>query len=85
MAVDLSARRREAKEQEQQMLAQATNVAIEMAKPYVRFQSELLSTWANSVQVFAKMFSVQTDAFAQYTQEQAQQLSQPSGQSSQQR
>lgn len=74
MAVDLSARREAAKEQEQRMLAQATNVAIEMARPYVRFQSDLLSTWANNVQVFAKMYAVQTEAFAQYAQEQAQQM-----------
>lgn len=85
MAVDLSARREAAREQEQQVLAQATNVAIEMAKPYVRFQSELLSTWANNAQVFAKMFSVQTEAFAQYTQDQAQQLGQASQQQSSQR
>jgi ABC-type uncharacterized transport system involved in gliding motility auxiliary subunit len=70
--------RRDSREQEQ-LITQTATVAIEMAKPYIRFQSELLSAWANSSQVFARIYERQAETFTQLAQEGVQQSGQQFG------
>lgn len=60
--------RRDNRDQEQ-IVSQSALIAIEMTKPWVRFQSDLMTTYANSVQTLARVCGAQCESLMNYGQE----------------
>ncbi len=72
-------RRRDARDQSHEVIAQTTNMSVEMAKTIIRFQADFAMTWANNIQSLTRGWVAQLDAFtqdaervAQYNQQQYQ-------------
>lgn len=56
--------RRETRDQ-QELAAQPLNISLDLAKVAMRFQAELLTTWANNIQMLTRAWVNQLDTFTQ--------------------
>lgn len=57
--------RRDAREQEQ-LIAQSTRAGIDLVKPLVRFQTDMMVACANGLTAWTRMCVVQTEALLAY-------------------